>query len=57
MDIGHERHLATGGADAGGDVFEIGRINLGLCGDTDDFTSYVRQTQNLRHAGCGVAGV
>lgn len=57
MDVGNEGNVASGGADFSGDVFEIGGVDLGLCGDADDFATGLCKRQDFRDTGRGVAGV
>ena len=57
MDVCDERHVAAGGADFAGDVFEVGGVEFRLGGDADDFAPRVRQGEHLGDAGVGVAGV
>ena len=57
MDIGDERHMATGGTHIAGDVSEVGGVGLGLGGDADDFAAHLGEAQNLGNAGRSVPGV
>ena len=57
MNVGDQRHVATGGADFAGDVLKVGGINFRLRGDPHDFTTRLRQIQNLADAGRRIAGV
>ena len=54
VDIGHQRHIAPGGTQLAGNVFQIGGIYLGLCGEADNFAAGLSQCQRFTHAAGGI---
>ena len=57
VNVGHQRHFATGGADFACDVFEVCGVDPRLGGDPHNFAASLGECEHLGDAGGRVAGV